>query len=481
MAYLEHAKQSGIKNLIENYKSEMLKQLAALVAIPSLPTYTTEDGIPMGPEIIHALHAALELSEQLGFKTHNEDDKFGWAEVGEEGPLVCIFVHLDIVPPVDGCLHDPYTMVEEDGWLYARGILDNKGPAIACLYALKACCDVTPSWPCRVRIYFGTNEETGMNDVQLYIKKYGAPDYAFVPDSQFPLSYSELGTSNFEVRSHYNPEKEVSDLKLSGVKLKEHPNGIPPIAEVWIDAANEGLAKEVCEKTAAFAKENGYDMHAETEGCKVHVTSNGTNAAHWNEPWTATNALSHLILCLHTLSLGAGADKLLAFVAEKVGNETDGDSLGLKVKTETAELSIATEELILDEQGLAVKFFMIVPAETRMELHFDAILRQLRMRGLDLTLRSFGPGFLLDKNAPLLKALYASYCEETGNSDPIKVCGGTYAKFVPGAVPFGAIFNDEKDICHVPNERIEVSDLMDWTRIYSNAILRIADLIETSK
>ena len=184
---------------------------------------------------------------------------------------------------------------------------------------------------------------------------------------------------------------------------------------------------------------------------------------------------------LHTLSLGAGADKLLAFVAEKVGNETDGDSLGLKVKTETAELSIATEELILDEQGLAVKFFMIVPAETRMELHFDAILRQLRMRGLDLTLRSFGPGFLLDKNAPLLKALYASYCEETGNSDPIKVCGGTYAKFVPGAVPFGAIFNDEKDICHVPNERIEVSDLMDWTRIYSNAILRIADLIETSK
>ena len=117
MAYLEHAKQSGIKNLIENYKSEMLKQLAALVAIPSLPTYTTEDGIPMGPEIIHALHAALELSEQLGFKTHNEDDKFGWAEVGEEGPLVCIFVHLDIVPPVDGCLHDPYTMVEEDGWL----------------------------------------------------------------------------------------------------------------------------------------------------------------------------------------------------------------------------------------------------------------------------------------------------------------------------------------------------------------------------
>ena len=223
MEYLEHAKQSGIKNLIENYKVEILKQLAALVAIPSLPTYTTEDGIPMGPEIIHALHAALELSKQLGFKTHNEDDKFGWAEVGEEGPLVCIFVHLDIVPPVDGCLHDPYTMVEEDGWLYARGILDNKGPAIACLYALKVCCDVTPSWPCRVRIYFGTNEETGMNDVQLYIKKYGVPDYAFVPDSQFPLSYSELGTSNFEVRSHYNPEKEVSDLKLSGVKLKEHP------------------------------------------------------------------------------------------------------------------------------------------------------------------------------------------------------------------------------------------------------------------
>ena len=59
MTYLEHAKQSGIKELIENYKSEMLKQLAMLVAIPSLPTYTTEDGIPMGPEIIRALHCVL--------------------------------------------------------------------------------------------------------------------------------------------------------------------------------------------------------------------------------------------------------------------------------------------------------------------------------------------------------------------------------------------------------------------------------------
>ncbi|MDO5541210.1 MAG: Sapep family Mn(2+)-dependent dipeptidase [Eubacteriales bacterium] len=483
MGYLDKAKSAGIDTVIENYRAQMLEKLAELVAIPSLPTYTTQEGLPLGPEIIRALHYALELSEKLGFKTHNENDKYGWAEVGEEGPLVCIFVHLDIVPVGDGWTRDPFTVSEKDGWLYGRGILDNKGPAIACLYALKACCDMGTEWPCRVRIWFGTNEETGMNDIQMYIHDYGAPDISFVPDSQFPLSYSELGTTNFLIRKNYRPDKisENSPLRLVRFETKKHANGITPLAHVVLKAGTESFAEEVCRKVESFAQERKFEMSAVRSGCDITVESRGKVAAHWNEPWTAINALAQIVLFLDTVSVGEEPDSLIHFVATRIGNETDGASLGIKAVTETAELSVAIEEVYLDECGLAFHFFMISPAELRVEILLDTILRQLRTENMELIVKSFGPAMLLDKDMPLIKVLYDSYSEVTGNTDPIKVCGGTYSKFIPNAVPFGAIFSAEKDICHVPDEKIEISDLINWTKIYSNALLRIADNLEILK
>ena len=481
--YMEHliqAKQAGINTITNDYLPQMIEKLSPLVAIPSLPTYTTEEGLPLGPDIVRALHYALELSEQLGFKTHNENDNYGWAEVGEEGPLVCIFTHLDIVPVGDGWTRDPFTVSEEEGWLYGRGILDNKGPAVAVLYALKACCDVGTEWPCRVRIWFGTNEENGMSDVQMYIHKYGAPDISFVPDSQFPLSYSELGTAHFLIRKNFCPDcaDPNQPLQLIRFETKPHANGIPPVASVYLKAKSDKYAKEICEKAGDFAKAEGYDITASLVDSEIKVEARGTVAAHWNEPWTAKNALAHLLLFLDTVSVGAEADGLIHFVAAEIGEATDGKALGIDDVTETASLSLAIQDVFLDQHGLAVDFFMISPAEIRVEIILDTILRRLRNRGMDLILKSFGPGFIHDKNMPLIKILYESYSEVTGNTDAIKVCGGTYAKFVPHAVPFGAIFSAEKDICHVPNERIEVSDLTAWANIYSNALLRIADNID---
>ena len=477
MGFLKQAEEWGLDGKIDGYGKEMIQKLSGLVAIPSIATGMTDYGMPYGPEIANALHYALRLSEELGFKTHNEEDMYGWAETGDKGPLVGIFTHLDIVPVGDGWTRDPFCVTEEDGRLYGRGILDNKGPAVACLYALKACCDMGIHWPCRVRVWFGTNEEKGMNDIQMYIRKYGAPDFAFVPDSQFPLSYSELGTTTFQIRNHYR--REVNDqgqaLRLVKFETKDHANGIPPYASVRLEAESELLAEDVCGQVSRFAKERGMELRASREGSRVLVESEGRASAHWNDPWTAVNALAQLVLFLHTVSLGPEADRLIGFVAEKIGAETDGASLGIRTVTEKASLSLALEGVCLDDFGLAFKLFLIAPAQVRCEVLLDSILRSIRNDRMELTVSSMGPGFIHDQDMPLLKLLYQSNCQVTGNQDPVKVCGGTYAKFIPGAVPFGAIFTPEKDLCHVPDEHIEVSDLMLWPRIYANALLRIAD------
>ena len=476
--FLEKAKTCNLTEKIDAYQEEMIAQLGKLVQIPSLPTELSKDGMPIGPEVVRALHYALELSEQLGFQTHNEMDKYGWAEVGTEGPLVCIFTHLDIVEVGEGWTKEPFQLTREGNRLYGRGILDNKGPAIACLYALKACCDMGVEWPCRVRIWFGTNEENGMNDVQMYIHDYGAPDISFVPDSQFPLSYSELGTARFRIRKHYVPDAVGGDLKLVQFESAEHANGVPPAAKAVLEASSEAQTQTVAEQLCAFAQAKQMQMTAKTDGKRVEIQSSGKVAAHWNEPWTATNALAQLTMFLSTLSLGKEVDQLIGFVANKIGVETDGDSLGLKVTTETASLSMAMTAVGMDSFGMYFEFFMISPAEVRCEILFNTIMRQLRYDGMELVIKSLGPSLLRDKEMPLIQVLYASYSEVTGNTDPIKVCGGTYSKFVPNAIPFGAIFTPAQDLCHVPDEFIEISDLMIWSKIYANAILRICDNLD---
>lgn len=43
--------------------------------------------------------------------------------------------HMDIVPPGDGWNTDPYLVIEKDGNLYGRGVLDNKGPLASIIVA----------------------------------------------------------------------------------------------------------------------------------------------------------------------------------------------------------------------------------------------------------------------------------------------------------------------------------------------------------
>jgi len=54
------------------------------------------------------------------------------------GPCkLLVACHMDVVPPGDGWDTDPFTPVEKDGFLYGRGVLDNKGPLAASLVAAR--------------------------------------------------------------------------------------------------------------------------------------------------------------------------------------------------------------------------------------------------------------------------------------------------------------------------------------------------------
>ena len=119
-------------------KENILRDIARLVAVPSIEG-EPEEGAPFGKEPKKALELGLEIAEELGLGTRNCENYIGYAELpGEnEEKYIATVTHLDVVPVGEGWTKSPFEMWEKDGYIIGRGVMDDKGPSVVCLYALK--------------------------------------------------------------------------------------------------------------------------------------------------------------------------------------------------------------------------------------------------------------------------------------------------------------------------------------------------------
>ena len=78
----------------------------------------------------------------MGFRTKNIDGYCGYIEFGEGEDLVGIIGHLDVVPTDEGWTYPPFSGTIFDNKIYGRGAIDDKGPVIASLYAMKSIFDL---------------------------------------------------------------------------------------------------------------------------------------------------------------------------------------------------------------------------------------------------------------------------------------------------------------------------------------------------
>lgn len=183
---------------IEKNKEKMIQSIVELVKIDSVETEAKTDA-PFGQGVKNALCKALEISENLGFTTKNIDNYIGYAQYGQGDDYVCAIGHVDVVPVGDGWKQPPFSGYIENDMIYSRGVLDNKGPIISCLYGLYALkqAGVVPKRP--IRIIFGCDEESGFQDLEYYLKKEKPPVYGFTPDCKYPVIYSERGRAVVQI------------------------------------------------------------------------------------------------------------------------------------------------------------------------------------------------------------------------------------------------------------------------------------------
>ena len=125
-----------------NY-NEFLTDMKKVISIKSINANCGEvtENAPLGKGVYDAIEEFLSIGRRMGMKTKNLGGYCGWIEIGEGEKMVGIIAHADTVETGKGWDYDPLTCTVTDDAIYGRGVVDDKGPALLTLYAMKEVLD----------------------------------------------------------------------------------------------------------------------------------------------------------------------------------------------------------------------------------------------------------------------------------------------------------------------------------------------------
>ncbi|APH14041.1 dipeptidase family protein [Clostridium sporogenes] len=460
-----------INKIIEELKDDLIDSTAELIKIKSIEGEAKE-GKPYGEGVANALEKALEISEKLGFKTVNVDGYVGYAEYGEGDEYVGVLGHLDLVPEGDGWKYPPYAAEIHDGKMYGRGTTDDKGPIMAALYGLKAIKEAKLPLSKRVRILFGTNEETGSNEIEHYLAKEKPPVLGFTPDAEYPIIYAEKGITIFDVVKKLEIKSDKA-IKLKYIKGGQASNMVPDYCEAGIECPDTDM---IIRSVEYCANRNGIELTAEEKGGLVVVKSFGLSA-HGSTPEIGKNAIMQIFKFLAELPLG-NCDELqfIRFFNNNVGNETDGKSFGVDLEDEpSGKLSFNVGTISMENNEIKMSLNLRYPVTYKAEDLMEKFNKKIEGTGIKIENFQDQKPLYFDDKHPLIKSLQKVYKEQTGKEpELLAIGGGTYAKEMPNIVAFGPLFPGEPDVIHKKDEYIELENLVLNAKIYGHAIYELA-------
>ena len=450
---------------ILKYQDAILTDLARIVAIPSVCS-KAEPGKPFGPESARALSEILKMADHLGFKTRNVGNYAGHAEYGEGSDYAAAVVHVDVVPAGEGWKTDPFCLTHRENNFYGRGTADDKGPAVAALYCLKALKDAGVVGNRRIRVIFGAGEEIASNDLTSYFKEEPYPSMAFTPDGNYGIGNREKGI----LRMEFSAARGTGEI-VRGFRSGTVVNAVPASAEAVLDGSEELLqrlesAAQAVPGSFRFEKGNG----------TVNVISTG-KAHHGSEPQFGFNAATHLTALLGRALSQEELGAFLSFLNRFIGTETDGASLGVKMCDEpsgplTLNLGIMRIDAPLERAEIDIRY----PVTKEGEQIINSIRSRAEAAGVKAKAVLDSKPLYFPADHPLIRLLQDAYQAVEGVPAGIySMSGGTYARDIPGrAVAFGAQFPDQPDPgMHNANEFLQLDRYMEHAKICLEAMYRM--------
>ena len=413
---------------------ESIRTLVAFDSAQAAPL----PGMPFGQGAADALCAFLELARGMGFAVRNYDNYVGEVIFGTGEQSLAVLCHLDVVPAGEGWTHDPFGGEIADGKLYGRGTTDDKGPAVICLYCLKALKDEGFVPNKTVKLIVGCNEENGWKCIEHYNRCAAMPPIGFSPDADFPVIYAEKGI--FHAQFNFP----LPDAPFTQLRAGERANMV---------------CAHACAAGASFdaARARQFGAVREGEFIAVHGVS-----AHASTPALGKNALDAL------LAYFAQEDERIARIHALLFQ--DGAHL-CELRDETGSLTFSANLAEYDGQTLRVTADIRYPATMREQ----DIAARLRDIGEYTRLHCQKPLYN-DRDGELISTLRRVYERETGQpGEPVAIGGGTYARALANGAAFGPLFPNDVSTIHQPDEYIALDRIDTLLRIYRAAIRELTE------
>lgn len=456
-----------IKKYLDEHQSEMLEDLKKLIEIPSVRSIKQHDA-PFGENCARVIKRAEKIISGAGLKTKNTGNYVLTADLGDDDPDLGILCHLDVVPDGSGWTYPPYELTLDGDRLYGRGTIDNKGPAIAAFYAMKAIKDLKIPLKKSVRLILGSDEENGSSDLEKYQKNQKLPPMLFTPDGDYPIINIEKGMARFSLSADVHQENcGRCVIKASGGQTI---NAVP--------AEANAVLKGFTEDEILSAAKNLTDATVTVENCGdglCRVSVSGKNA-HASTPELGVNAVTALLTLLGKLDIrGEVYKKLLSLLSVFPHGETDGAHAGLKSHDDlSGDLTLAFTVLEADERKVTSKLDIRFPVCENLDVVINKLKAKCGEIGFSAELLMGDEPHHVPADSEFVQTLLKVYEAETGDKGYCKaIGGGTYVHNTSGGVAFGAEFPGEVNNMHGADESISLDSLMKNAHIIAHAIIEL--------
>jgi len=414
-----------------------------------------EGEYPFGKETAECLQYFLNLAQSFGFETKNYDNYVGEVIFGE-GEDFAILAHLDVVPAGSGWKYPPFEGVINDDLsdggvagrkIWGRGAMDDKTPAIVCLYALKALKDegITPNRT--FKLIVGCNEEAGWKCIEHYNKVAVMPKEGFTPDADFPVIYAEKGIL------HFSCDFVINDPPMSALNAGERVNMV-------CDFASAICTRKAAENLVYY--ENPIAGTTLSYDNTTNILKAYGKSAHGSTPEKGANALQALLKFFSTFHPDCKKAYDLLF----------DDVTGLKtLQDETGNLTLSPDLATFKNGVLTVTSDVRFPATHKKEEIFE----KLDGVGAIYNVVNYQAPLYNDPNGDLIVTLMKVYNEVTGkNESPIAIGGGTYARALECGCAFGPELKDEEATIHQANEYVTFERIRLMSDVYYRALKAVA-------
>jgi succinyl-diaminopimelate desuccinylase len=468
---------------VEKRKEELIATTQSFLRIKSvLDPATAREGAPFGEGIRKALDFALQVCADAGMTTKDVDGYAAHAEFGEGAEMIGILSHVDVVPEGDGWSTPPYAAEIVDGKIVARGAIDDKGPAMAAIFAAKIVKELGLPLTKRVRLIFGTDEESNWRCVKTYFQREEMPAMGFTPDADFPLIYAEKGLTDLtfrQTREAFEGQqlaaKAEVDAKLLSLAAGLRMNMVPDRGEATLLAVGEP-AEQIADRYRRYLAETGLTGDVAVEGDRVTLRMQGVSV-HGMDPSKGVNAGTELVRFLTTLSLDERAEQFAQFTDRYLHRQHYGEALGIAHDDpEMGPLTVNTGVIEYAADGeIVFRVNIRYPHSQPYERWEPILLNRLAEAAFRLEVEEHLKPHRVDPSHPLVTTLQRVYAEQTGQEANIIAIGGaTYGRSLDVGVAFGPLFPGRPDCAHQRDEFILIDDLVKATAIYAQAIYELA-------